>query len=122
MFTSRRSVIIILTILVAAIQYPLWFGKGGWMYVWDLNNQLAATLQHNEELKARNALLASDIKSLQEGDEAIEERARSELAMVRRDEIFVQLLDAKTPMPPEVDQKAVEQRPAGKTEKQDKTE
>lgn len=115
MFTSRRAVTIILAILVVAIQYPLWFGKGGWMRVWELKNQLATTTKHNDELKARNARLASDIKSLQEGDEAIEERARSELAMVKRNEVFVQLLDAKTPVPAEA-----EQKPAAKTEKAEK--
>ncbi len=115
MFTSKRSVTIILAILVLAIQYPLWFGKGGWMRVWNLKNQLASTEQHNEELKARNARLASDIKSLQEGDEAIEERARGELSMIKRNEIFVQLLDAKTSIPAEP-----EQKPTGKTEKVEK--
>ena len=53
MFTSRRAVTIILAILVVAIQYPLWFGKGGWMRVWELKNQLATTTKHNDEQKAR---------------------------------------------------------------------
>ncbi|MBR7070341.1 MAG: cell division protein FtsB [Oxalobacter sp.] len=121
MFTTRRSVTIILALLVVAIQYPLWFGKGGWMRVWDLKNQLAATEQHNQELKARNARLASDIKSLQEGDEAIEDRARSELAMIKRNEVFVQLLDAKTTMPDEAEQKPIEKsQKAEKPRKQER--
>ena len=117
MFTTRRSVTIILLLLVLAIQYPLWLGKGGWLRVIELNNQLSATVQKNEELKARNARLASDIKSLQEGDEAIEDRARSELAMVKRNEIFVQLLDSRTPENSEASQKT-----ADKPEKEEKSE
>ena len=95
MFTSRRAVTIILAILVVIIQYPLWIGKGGWLRVWSLNNQLESIEHHNEELKARNERLASDVRSLQEGNEAIEERARSELAMVKRGEIFIQLINVK---------------------------
>lgn len=117
MFTTRRSVTIILLLLVLAIQYPLWFGKGGWLRVMELNNQLSATVQKNEELKARNSRLASDIKSLQEGDEAIEDRARGELAMVKRNEIFVQLLDSRTPENSETMQKT-----ADKPEKAEKSE
>jgi cell division protein FtsB len=116
MFTTRRSVTIILLLLVLAIQYPLWLGKGGWLRVIELNNQLSATVQKNEELKARNARLASDIKSLQEGDEAIEDRARSELAMVKRNEIFVQLLDSRTPENSETVEKTTE-----RTEKSDRS-
>ncbi len=86
------------------------------MRVIELNNQLSATVQKNEELKARNARLASDIKSLQEGDEAIEDRARSELAMVKRNEIFVQLLDSRTPENSETVEKTTE-----RTEKSDRS-
>ena len=99
MFTSMRAVTIILAILLLAIQYPLWFGKGGGLRVWELNSQLVDVEMHNEELKARNARLASEVKSLQEGNEAIEERARSDMAMMKRNEVFVQMLRANAPMP-----------------------
>lgn len=69
------------------------------MRVWELNRQLVDVDKHNEELKARNARLASEVKSLQDGHEAIEERARSEMAMMKRNEVFVQMLGANTPMP-----------------------
>lgn len=80
------------------------------MRVWELNRQLVDVEKHNEELKARNARLASEVKSLQEGHEAIEERARSEMAMMKRNEVFVQMLDANAPMPVAQKETAVSSR------------
>ena len=79
--------------LVLAIQYPLWAGKGGWFRVWEVDRQIAAQRETNMQLKARNAALDAEVRDLKQGLDAIEERARSELGMIRRDEIFFQLLD-----------------------------
>ena len=69
----------------------MWLGKGGWLQVRELDRQVAAQRQANAELKARNAALDADVRDLKTGFEAIEERARSELGMVRQDEVFFQL-------------------------------
>jgi cell division protein FtsB len=90
-----RLLLISLTALLVLIQYPLWLGKGGWLRVWDLSRQLDVALVKEQELKARNAKLASEVQDLKEGTGAIEERARYELGLVRDSEIFVQVLDGK---------------------------
>ena len=78
-------------LLILAIQYPLWLGKGGWLRVRDLDAQVEAQQEINAGLKARNAALDAEVRDLKQGTEAIEERARSELGMIRQDEIFFQL-------------------------------
>ena len=91
-----RLLAIVLAALLIAIQWPLWFGKGGWLRVWDLDRQLTAQRGINGALSARNAELAAEVASLREGREAIEERARHELNMVRDGEIFFQIVTPKT--------------------------
>jgi cell division protein FtsB len=83
----------VLVILIAAIQTPLWFGKGGWLRVWELDGQLAQVRKSNEALRARNAALDAEVRDLKTGYDAIEERARSELGMIRQDEVFYQVLE-----------------------------
>ena len=81
----------VLSALILAIQYPLWLGKGGWMRVWDVDHQLDAQHLKNERLEARNGALAAEVKDLKQGFDAIEERARYELGMVKNDEVFFQV-------------------------------
>ncbi len=88
-----RLILISLTALEVLIQYEIWVGKGGWLRVWDLSRQLDVALVKEQELKARNAKLASEVQDLKEGTGAIEERARYELGLVRDNETFVQVLD-----------------------------
>jgi cell division protein FtsB len=92
-----RVLAVVLVILIAAIQTPLWFGKGGWLRVWALDRQLEAQRQSNEQLRARNAALDAEVRDLKTGYDAIEERARSELGMIRQDEVFFQVLDPAQP-------------------------
>ncbi len=89
-----RIVPVVLVALLLAIQFPLWLGKGGWMHVREMEQQLAAQNRSNETLEARNERLAADVKDLQEGAGAVEERARYELGMLKEGEIFVQIVDA----------------------------
>jgi len=88
-----RAVTLILTVLLLLLQYPLWIGKGSWLKVWDMNRQLEAQQQVNQQTRARNALLDAEVRDLKQGTEAIEERARSELGMIKRDEVFYQILE-----------------------------
>ncbi len=88
-----RLILICLTALLILIQYPLWLGKGGWLRVWDLSRQLDSALAKEQELKARNDKLASEVQDLKEGTGAVEERARYELGLIKENEIFVQVLE-----------------------------
>lgn len=88
-----RLIILCLSALLVLIQYPLWLGKGGWLRVWDLDQQVHQAQKKNDELKARNAKLESEVQDLKLGTGSIEERARYELGMIKQNEIFVQVLE-----------------------------
>jgi len=79
------------TVLIIALQYPMWLGKGGWLQVREYDRQLAAQRDANAKLKVRNAALDADVRDLKTGYEAIEERARAELGMIRHDEVLFQI-------------------------------
>src|SRR5918912_4513150 len=87
-----RLLALALVVLIAALQYPLWFGKGSWMRVWELDRQLQEQRAANDRLRQRNAALEAEVRDLKNGYEAIEERARSELGMTRQDEIFYEIV------------------------------
>ena len=86
---------VILGLLVVAIQYPLWIGKGSWTRVWELDRQLAAQREVNARLKARNDALDAEVVDLKQGLDALEERARVELGMIRKDEVFYQVVEGR---------------------------
>jgi len=69
----------------------MWLGKGGWLRVRELDRQVEAQKHVNAELQTRNAVLDAEVRDLKQGLEAIEERARSDLGMIRHDEVFFQL-------------------------------
>ena len=85
----------ILIALIALLQYPLWFGKGGWLRVWDYDRQLDAPRGVNSKLEQRNAGLDAEVRDLKSGYEAIEERARYELGLIKPGEVFVQVPQKK---------------------------
>lgn len=94
-----RILAVVLAALLLLIQYPLWLGKGGWLRVWELDRQVHAQEGTNARLVARNAALAAEVEDLQAGKQAIEERARYDLGMVRPGEIFVQIDEAAAARP-----------------------
>jgi len=79
-----------LAALLLLIQWPLWFGKGGWLRVAEIQKQLDAQRATNAQLTARNSALGAELDSLRQGREAIEESARMQLNMLRSDEVFFQ--------------------------------
>jgi cell division protein FtsB len=92
---------VVLASLLALIQYPLWVGHGSWLRVWELDRQLALQQEVNAGKRMRNEGLEAEAADLRNGTLAIEERARYELGMVKRDEIFVQFNAAGgVPAPP----------------------
>jgi len=88
-----RKVAITLATLVVLIQYPLWLGKGGWLRVWDIERQLQSQKAKNAAVQTRNDALDAEVRDLKRSLDAVEERARVELGMVRQDEVFFQIID-----------------------------
>jgi cell division protein FtsB len=94
-----RLVTVVLIILLALIQYPLWWGHGGWLRVHELQGQLATQLKQNDDEKTRNERIAGEVQDLQNGTAAVEERARYEMGMVKDGEVFVQFVSPNQPLP-----------------------
>ncbi|MBU2212068.1 MAG: cell division protein FtsB [Gammaproteobacteria bacterium] len=93
---NPRLISLVLFALLILPQYPLWFGKGGLLRVSDLEGQLEQQKQVNESLRLRNQQLEGDVRSLSEGVEAIEERARNDFGMIKKGEVFIQLIEPRS--------------------------
>lgn len=89
-----RLLTIGLIAVVLLLQGPLWFGKGGWLRVHELESRVADQREVNDGLRRRNAALDAEVRDLKQGYGAIEERARAELGMIRQDEVFFQVLES----------------------------
>ena len=87
-----RPVTLILAAIILLLQYPLWLGKGSWLKVWEVDRQVEAQKKINQQTQLRNAALDAEVRDLKQGTDAIEERARSDLGMVKRDEVFFQIV------------------------------
>lgn len=91
----RRERILVYSLvgLLVVLQYPLWFGSGGVLALWRLNREIAAQEADNLGLRERNAALGAEVGDLKRGYDAIEERARTDLGMVKKNETFYQIID-----------------------------
>jgi len=88
-----RILVGILGALILLVQFPLWLGKGGWLRVWEVDRLLDAQRAKNEQLQVRNQALDAEVRDLKQGLDALEERARYELGMVKSDEVFFQIVE-----------------------------
>ena len=88
--TRHWSTVALLALLVI-VQAQLWFGSGGKPNVMNLQLQLSRQQLANDDARARNTRLEAEVRDLREGLEMVEEKARSELGMVKPDEILVQI-------------------------------
>ena len=93
---KNRFSLFFLVALLTLIQYPLWFGKGGWLDVWELKESIKAQKRYNEKLEIRNAGLEAQLQDLKNGYDALEELARSDLGMIGSGEVFFRVIDADT--------------------------
>ena len=93
-----RLLVLVLVLLTLITQYPLWWGKGGWLRVQELQAKIQAQQEANQVLAARNNALLAEVQDLKAGKQAVEERARGELGMVREGEYFVQILPEQEPV------------------------
>ena len=88
-----RLVALILLILLIALELKLWTGDGGMREVWRLQQRLDEQKKENAKLKQRNEALAAEVQDLKSGKEAIEDRARSELGLIKPGEVFYQVVE-----------------------------
>jgi len=93
-----KALTLVFVVLIALLQYPLWLGKGSWLRVWNVNQQISSQKEKNKTLKQRNETLSAEVRDLKQGNAAIEERARSELGMIKEDEVFYQVIDQPFPI------------------------
>ena len=90
---GKRFVPVILVVLLGLFHAQLWMGRGSILNVSEMRQRLSEQLANNKLRQAANDQLASEIEDLQEGLEMVEEKSRSELGMVKPNEIFVQFTD-----------------------------
>ena len=83
----------ILFVLLLLLQYQLWFGNNGLLRSWQLEQKVAQQKTENDKLKVRNKALEAEVRDLKHGIEAIEERARADLGMIKKDETFYQVVE-----------------------------
>jgi cell division protein FtsB len=90
-----RALLVILILLLVALQLKMWFGEGGFRDVQRLALRVEEQARENETLAQRNRELQAEVEDLRQGLEAIEERARSELGLIKADEQFYQVVPRK---------------------------
>lgn len=88
-----KALTLIFVVLIALLQYPLWLGKGSWLRVWNVSQQIDKQKKQNSTDKQQNDALRAEVRDLKQGNDAVEERARSELGMIKSDEVFYQVID-----------------------------
>ncbi len=84
----RYVICVTLFALAVMIQWPLWFGKGGLFRMWELQRDVAMISESNDQLRAQNGMTATEIESLESGTDAVLEQARTQLGMIRGDEVL----------------------------------
>ncbi len=85
---------IVFVLLIILLLYPLLLGKGSWWRVWNVNQQVNQQVEQNTKAEQRNDALKAEVRDLKQGADAVEERARSELGMIKSNEEFFQVIDA----------------------------
>jgi cell division protein FtsB len=96
---------VVLVLALVLLQYKFWFGQGNWRQVEQLRAQVQAQQAENRELLRRNKALAAEVKDLKTGVDAVEERARNEMGMIKSGETFYRVVDPEkkldAPPPPD---------------------
>jgi cell division protein FtsB len=88
-----KKLVIVLLLLLVYLQYRLWFGDGSLQQVWQLHREVEAQREENLHLRERNDALDAEVLDLQQGLDAIEERAREDLGMIKEGETFYQIVE-----------------------------
>lgn len=87
-----KMLLVVFSVLFMLLQYEFWFSEGGFRTAWQLKKQIAQQEQINAQLAKRNAALLAEIKELKSGNGAVEAHARNDLGMVKKDEVFYQII------------------------------
>lgn len=82
-----------LLLLLSFLQYEIWFANGSVCEIHRIKLQTVKMEEQNKELQEKNAILAADVTDLKKGDEAVEERARMDLGMLKKNEVFYQIIN-----------------------------
>ena len=88
-----KAIVLILVVLLVLLQYRLWLGHGNLQEVAQLEQTKAGKIEENRRMQERNLALAAEVQDLKQGQEAIEERARSEMGMIKPDETYFQIVN-----------------------------
>jgi len=88
-----RWLLVILTLLFLLLQYRLWVGEGSMAQRQVLQHKVDTQQQENDVLRERNSILAGEVSDLKDGLESVEERARTDLGMVKEGETFYMVVD-----------------------------
>ncbi|MEE4215994.1 MAG: cell division protein FtsB [Xanthomonadales bacterium] len=96
-----RTLLVILVVVIALLQVKMWFGEGGFRDVQRLAVRVEEQAAENEVLAQRNRELQAEVEDLRQGLQAIEERARSELGMIKENEEFYQVVPGQRREPDE---------------------
>lgn len=93
-----KKIIVVLIVLLLLLQYKIWLGEGGIPKILQLEDEVDVVQLQVDKLKERNLTLDAEVQDLKKGMDAIEERARSELGMIAKDEVYYQVIsdDSKT--------------------------
>ena len=92
-----RIVAVFLLLVLGVLQYRIWAAPAGMREVWRLEKAIDVQVSENRRLRQRNKTLAAEVRDLKEGRTAIEERARTDLGMVKSNETFFQIVPPSTP-------------------------
>ena len=90
-----KKIILLLIVLLVLLQYKIWLGEGGIPKILQLQEEVDAVQIQADKLKERNHALDAEVQDLKKGLDAIEERARSDLGMIAKDEVYYQVIDNK---------------------------
>lgn len=85
----------ILIILLAALQYRLWISEGSLADVNRLEREIKIQQADNSRLRERNRILAVEVEDLKTGLDSVEERARNDIGMIKKDETFFMILEPR---------------------------
>ncbi len=93
-----RYLLLFLLVLLLLLQYRLWISDEGMQEMWRLRDLVNEQAARNIELEQRNAALEAEVQDLRQGMDAVEERARSDLGMIRDQETFFQIVGDEYPV------------------------
>ncbi len=110
-----KIVVILLAMLFTALQYHLWFGEGSWPRAQAMREKFELQMSENEKLQQSNATMEAEVLDLKTGLDAIEERARADLGLIRQGDTYFQIIQ-----PEQAKDKPIEVKPEGVAPSEDK--